>query len=55
MEAGKENCIPVSVAESETRKRQRKADQNSLEFGKIIDNAFVIVEKNMHKSKLIGE
>lgn len=45
----------LSVAESETWKKLGEADQNSLELGKIIENALVIPEKNMHKSKLKGE
>lgn len=45
----------LAVAESETWKKLGEADQNSLELGKVIENALVIPEKNMHKSKLIGE
>ena len=45
----------LAVAESETWKKLGEVDQNSLELGKIMENALVIPEKNMHKSKLIEE
>lgn len=45
----------LAVAESETWEKLGEADRNSLELGKIIENALVIPEKNMYKSNLIGE
>lgn len=45
----------VAVAESETWKKLGEADWNSLDCGKIIENALVIAEENMHKFKLTGE
>lgn len=43
------------MAESETLKKLGEADLNSVELRKIRENALVICEKNMHKSKLLGE
>jgi len=45
----------LGVTESETWKKLGEADRNSLELGKTVENALVISEKNMCKSKLAGE